>query len=458
MSERVSSVATAMRRAVVVGGGPAGTAAAEAAAAHGVEVVLIDTATTLGGRCGGPGARERSGRSRTGGRKPDRAPAGVERLAESVVWAIEPTTDGHRVHVRTGPVDALDRAGRAIEAQALILATGARDRALPFPGWDLPGMHTLSAASGLAERRDIAAGDRVIVAGSGPFLVPAAVSLAEAGAQVMAILEASDPLSGMLARPGGIVAGRSKAREAARYAAALARHDIPLCRRSAIVAALGEEHVEAVFVTRLDEDWHPVPNSLRRFEVDVVVTGFGCTPQLEPAVSARCAVEDGFVAVNAAQATSVRGVFAAGDLTGIAGADVAAAEGRVAGVAAAKLLGASVRAPVRELRRVRAGRRFAAALAEAYPIRPGWRDWLREGTVVCPCEAVVYGEIRDAVEAWGLGGARSLAAATRAGDGWCQGRVCGRTVAALSDLSDADAFAGGPLIAPVRLGELAEEA
>ena len=70
----------------------------------------------------------------------------------------------------------------------------------------------------------------------------------------------------------------------------------------------------------------------------------------------------------------------------------------------------------------------------------------------------MYGEIRDAVEAWGLGGARSLAAATRAGVGWCQGWVCGRTVAALSDLSDADAFAGGPLIAPVRLGELAEEA
>lgn len=444
MSGHESGGAAAMRRVVVVGGGPAGTAAAEAAASHGAEAVLIDAAAALGGRCGG--------------RAPDRAPEGVEHLADSVVWAIEPMTDGHRVHVRTGPVDALERTGRAIEARALILAAGARDRVLPFPGWGLPGVHALGEVSGLVERGVIAGGGRVIVAGSGPFLVPAAVALAEAGAQVTAILEASDPLSGMLARPGGVLAGRSKTREAARYAAALARHDIPLRRRSAVVAALGEERVEAVFATRVDEDWYPVPNSLRRFEVDAVVAGFGCTPQLEPAVAAGCAVENGFVAVNAAQATSVRGVFAAGDLTGVAGADVAAAEGRVAGAAAAKLLGARVRAPVRELRRVRAGRRFAAALAEAYPIRPGWRDWLREGTVVCPCEVVVYGEIREAVEDAGLGGARSLAAATRAGVGWCRGRICGRNVAALAGLPEADVFADGPLLAPVRLGELAEEA
>ncbi|WP_051815770.1 NAD(P)/FAD-dependent oxidoreductase, partial [Glycomyces tenuis] len=385
-------------------------------------------------------------------------PDEVEHLPESAVWAIEPVPGGHRVHVRTGPVDGPERTGRAIEARALVLATGAHDRALPFPGWDLPGVCTAGAARAMARDQGIAVGERVIVAGTGPFLLSAAVSLVEAGARVTAIFEAGDPVPGFITRPGGALAGWTKAGELARYAATLARHDVPLCRRSAVIAAFGKDRVEAVLAARLDRDWRPVPHSLRRFEVDAVAVGFGFTPQLELAVAARCDLEDGFVAVNAAQATSVPGVFAAGDLTGVGGADLAAAEGAVAGAAAAKLLGARVRAPIGAMRRVRAGRRFAAALAEAYPLRPGWREWLREDTPVCRCEEVAYGAFRRAVEELDVGDARVLELATGAGLGLCQGRICGRSVAELAGLPEtADAFARRPIAAPVRLGELAED-
>ncbi|WP_026923915.1 NAD(P)/FAD-dependent oxidoreductase [Glycomyces arizonensis] len=439
-----------MRRVVVVGGGPAGMAAAKAAASCGVEVVLIDAAPKLGGQYHRQDARESGDRFKL--------PDGVEHLAESVVWAIEPILEGHRVHVRTGPADGPDRTGRAIETRALVLATGAYDWTPPFPGWDLPGVYTAGAAQAMAKGQGVAVGERVIVAGTGPFLLPVATSLIDAGSRVSAILEANDPVAGFAARPGGALAGWTKAGELAQYGAALARHDVPLRRRCAVIAALGEDRVEAVLAARLDEDWNPVPHTMRRFEVDAVAVGFGFTPQLESAVAARCEIEGGFVAVNAAQGTSVPGVFAAGELTGIGGADLAAAEGAVAGAAAAKRLGAKVRAPIGAMRRARVGRRFAAALAEAYPVRPGWRGWLRDGTIVCRCEEVAYGEIRHAVEDLDVGGARSLKLATRAGLGLCQGRICGRNVAELASLPDAaDAFARRPVAVPVRLGELAED-
>lgn len=420
---------------MVVGGGPAGTAAAKAAAACGVEVVLVEAEPE-------PGDRRRADRRRLDG---------VEHLAESEVWAIEPVAGGHRVHVRTGPTDGPDRTGRAIEARALVLATGAHDRTLPFPGWDLPGIHTTQAV--LAGTAGIAAGERVIVAGTGPFLPPAATSLIEAGARVTAVLEAGDPVAAFLSRPAGVLADRAGAGELARHTAALAGHDVPIARRSAVMAASGRDRVTAVLAARLDEHWNPLPRSLRRFEIDALVVGFGRTPRLELAGAAGCAVEDGSVAVNAAQATSVSGVFAAGELTGIGGA--AAAEGAVAGAAAAKLLGARVRAPIKWMRRARAGRRFAAALAEAYPIGPGWREWLSEETPVCPCEGVSYGELRRAMAGPGEGGSRQLELVTGAGLGWCRGHRCGRNIAELA--GQAEDLGHGGVAAPVRLGELAGE-
>ncbi|WP_342776381.1 (2Fe-2S)-binding protein [Streptomyces armeniacus] len=210
-------------------------------------------------------------------------------------------------------------------------------------------------------------------------------------------------------------------------------------------------------VARLDHDWNLLPGTRRRIEADAVCVGYGFTPQLELALSAGCATSGGFVTVDAAQATSVPGVFAAGEVTGIGGALLAAKEGTVAGTAAARAAGVTVRAPVRAMRGVRAGRRFAAALERAHPVREGWRGWLDEDTVVCRCEEVTFGQLRRAVRERGAAGVRAVKLVSRAGLGLCQGRVCGRSVAELTGLPDpGTAFAGRPLAAPLRLGELAE--
>ncbi|MEU5155840.1 FAD/NAD(P)-binding oxidoreductase [Glycomyces sp. NPDC021274] len=464
-----------MRRIVVIGAGPAGMAAANAAALHGVEVVLIDAGAKLGGQYHRQDAVASGDRFAPSALSSDVSQAAsaklarrrfvlapnVEHVANAAVWAIEPVDGGHRVHLRVGPADGLDRIGRAVEARALVLATGAYDRALPFPGWDLPGVFTAGAAQALAKGQGVAVGDRVVVSGTGPFLLPVAASLIGAGARIVEVAEANAAVTGWLSRPfkaqaTGALAGWSKTGELARYAGMLARHRVPYRSRTAVIEAHGSECVESVTVARLDALWNPVPGSERRLEADAVAVGFGFTPQLELALAARCLVEDGFVVVDAAQGTSAPGVFAAGELTGIGGADLAASEGAVAGAAAAKYVGAAVEPPVRAMARVRSGRRFAAALNAAYPVRPGWQGWLRDDTIVCRCEEVTRASLYRAVDERDVGAVRALKLVSGAGLGLCQGRVCGQNVAELADVDPAG-FAKRPIASPIRLSELAEE-
>lgn len=416
-------------RVVVVGAGPAGLAAARAAARHGASTVLVDAEPSAGGQY-------HRGEDVV-------VPQGVEHLANTTVWAVE----GTRLHLRTGPADAPDRRARVLDCDALVLATGAHDRALPFPGWDLPGVVTAGAAQAMAKAHGVAVGRRVVVAGTGPFLLPVADALRKLDVDVVAVLEAGSPLA-WAREPAGVLAGRGKLAEIARYKAVL-----PRCRtRSTVIAAHGEDRVTAVTVAKLDRDWRVRPGTARRVEVDAVCVGFGFTPRLELAVAAGCAVRDGFVRVDHRQATSVPGVYAAGEITGIGGADLARAEGEIAGTRAA-----GGTPPAEVLKTVRRGRAFAAALDRVHAVRPGWRTWPDERTLVCRCEEVDLAALRTAVDEHAALGLRSLKLTCRVGLGLCQGRVCLRNAAELAGVPyDADRFSRRPVAAPLRLGELAD--
>lgn len=453
---------------VVVGGGPAGMNAAVQAARAGAEVVLVDGAEQLGGQF------HRQQPSEFAARRPGRIQRGwrtfralrdeilthprIRYRPRSQVWALE----GDQVHVQSGPADAPERTPLVLRADALVLATGAHDRVLPFPGWDLPGVYSAGAAQAMAKGQRIAVGRRAVVAGTGPFLLPVAESLLDVGAEVRAVLEAGNPLAWLRhAR----AAQFHKLGELAGYAARFAGR-VPYRIRTAVVAAHGDERVREVEVADVDGNWEVIAGSERRIETDALCVGHGFVPRLELALSARCRLVDGFVAVDAAQRTSTPGVFAAGELTGIGGADLAAAEGAVAGSAAAVHVGAATWDDVepqvrRALREVRSGREFARALAAAHPIGSGWPRWLTPDTTICRCEEVPYRELEAAVRQRGARSVRSLKLLCRVGLGHCQGRICGRTATELAEeligepLPDRDTTSRRPIATPIRLADLA---
>jgi NAD(P)H-nitrite reductase large subunit len=378
-----------------------------------------------------------------------------------------------RLWLQTGPADAPGRRIRAVDAQAVVLAAGAYDRVLPFPGWDLPGVYSAGAAQALAKGQRIGIGRRVMVAGTGPFLLPVAESLLGVGAEIVGLLEANRVptiLNGWLTDP---MVAKGKLKEAIGYAALLVRSGVPIRQGRTVIAAHGQDRVEAVTTVRLDKTWQPIRGSEQRVEVDAVCLGFGFTAQLELAVAAGCELGEGpdggsAAVVDADQQTSIAGVFAAGELTGIGGADLAAAEGRVAGVAAAAFLASLVNpgrrtagavgsaAVVGARDEVADGRRFAAALAKAYPIQPGWQSWSDASTLVCRCEEVSRGDIEEAVAQRDVSGMRSLKLTSRAGLGLCQGRICARTAADLAHRPAVQAGQHRPLAQPVRLKDLAD--
>ncbi len=453
---------------VVVGAGPAGLAAATSAARAGASVALLDAADRPGGQYWRNA--EAAGRAHL---HHDRRQflellssaeaEGVVHMsrhhvqtayAEADAWALrcaigsEPRTGTERVIVR---------------GQRLVVATGAYDRQLPFPGWDLPGVLTVGGVQALLKQHGVLAGHRLVVAGTGPFLLPVADGLLRSGASVAEVVEASSPI-GFARHPRAVLGAWDKLREAASYLGRLVVTRTPYRRRSAVVRALGGERLESVEVARLDRTGGPVPGSVRRVPCDVLAVGWGFTPQLELHLQLRCAVSVGsdgslVVKVDDEGRTSVPGVWAAGESTGVGGAELAVVEGDIAGRAAA---GTPV--PSALVARRTALRRFADAMHAVHPIPPLLLDRLPDDTLVCRCEEVSAGVVREAVNEWGATNARTVKLLTRSGMGWCQGRVCGYATAGLTaracgrdcDVTDLEAFAERPLSVPLPLGTMCD--
>lgn len=421
---------------VVVGGGPAGLAAAGVAAGAGT-VALVDAGGELGGQYwrrpadGGPvTAHLYHGLDRAEAARARVDSLGVRVLRRHHVQTIAPVDGGWVLHCVVGADPTVSGRTVRVRGRRVVVATGTHDRVLPFPGWTRPGVMTAGGVQALLKSTGVVAGSRVVVAGSGPLLLPVAAGLLAAGAAVPAVVESANPLHWATQLPAAVSAG-AKLGEAAGYARRLAAGRTRLLSRSAVVEAIGTDRVTGVRVARLDGWGHPVPGSEREVACDVLAVGWGFTAQLDLALQAGCATHlgaDGGLAldVDADQRTTVPGVWAAGEVTGIGGADLSEVEGEIAG------LTATGRRPGRRLlaRRTRL-RRFAAAVHAVYPFPTALLDDLRPDTVVCRCEEVTAAEVAEAREVWGATDVRSVKGLTRTGMGWCQGRICGPATCAL---------------------------
>ncbi|MFF0274171.1 NAD(P)/FAD-dependent oxidoreductase [Streptomyces sp. NPDC004330] len=433
---------------LVVGAGAAGLAGAVTAAERGLAVALADSSEQTGGQyyrhpAPGLGANRpealHHGWSAFADLRRRLAAGRVDHLAGHHVWSLVREADGTwSAHALTGPDGAADTPVR-IRARALLLATGAYERHLPFPGWTLPGVVGAGGAQAMLKSGLVLPGRRVVVAGSGPLLLAVASSLAAAGARVPALVEAAGYLR--YGRAPRVLAGNPrKAVEALLHTAALVRHRVPVRLGSAVTEVHGTDRVEAVTVARVDRAWRPVPGTGRRIACDALAVGHGLVPQIDLAVTVGCATRarpDGTLglALDDHQESSVPGLWAAGETGGVGGAELARTEGELAGRAiAARLLGdragAGAAAGLRRRRdRLRA---FADLMSAAHAPGPGWPEWLTDGTDVCRCEEVPAGTVRAAVSDLGARDARTVKLLTRAGMGWCQGRMCGTAVSCLA--------------------------
>jgi NADPH-dependent 2,4-dienoyl-CoA reductase/sulfur reductase-like enzyme len=409
---------------LVVGAGPAGMAAAARAGECGVRVGLVDDNFSPGGQIW----RSDS----AGGRAPE-VVGWLERLRAA---RVEPLCG---VRVFDAPDPGLLLAETAddlceLQYEKLILATGARERFLPFPGWTLPNVMGAGGLQALVKSGLPIRAKRVVVAGTGPLLLAVASYLRKHGAELAMVCEQASWSS--LARFGVALAGQpGKIAQALQLKKDLA--GVPFAPSSWPVAAEGKNVLESVTISRRRKS--------ETVACDYLACGFHLVPNTELASLLGCKIECDFVRVDDFQRTAVPDVFCAGEPTAIGGVELALVEGQIAGLVS----GGRV-AEARELFAQRKKlRTFAAALEDTFQLRPELRLLPSAETTVCRCEDVPYSRLQ-AYATW-----RAAKLQTRCGMGPCQGRVCGPVTQFLFDWTPDSVR---PPIFPARMESLAARA
>jgi len=382
---------------LIVGAGPAGMAAAVAASEAGRRVSVLDDNPAIGGQIWRgfsadnigtyPGAKLLTDL----GRRLRDASIDV-RCSTRVIAQPLP----HLLRIESDS-DKADLAYRH-----LILATGARERFLPFPGWTLPGVMGAGGLQVLVKSGLSIQGKRIVVAGSGPLLPAVAAGLAKRGAHVIGIFEQA-PRARLLRFALTLSVHPGKILEGLRYRSATLA--APYCTSSWITQAHGTHRLNSVTVwTRGAE---------RTLDCDYLACGFHLIPNLELPRLIGCAVEHNYVRVDSNQRSSIPGVYCIGELTGIGGLEKAVCEGEIAGRAVAGKPAAHLFA-----RRARLAR-FAGQLDATFEPRPELAQLADPGTHICRCEDVPRSAL-EPCRSW-----REAKLHTRCGMGPCQGRVCG---------------------------------
>lgn len=447
---------------VVVGGGPAGMAAAQSASSHGLDVAVVDEQERPGGQIyrnvddsplpdpGVLGADYTRGQQVTSGFRN----AGVDYYPGTAVWDIGP--DGEICVMAAG-------ANRSLHAGRIVLATGAQERPMPFPGWQLPGVMTAGAGQILLKSAAMVPSDGIVLAGSGPLLLLLAWQYMQAGVQIQAIVDTTprDNLSRAASHLAGALGSPAHLLKGARLISAIRRANIPVYKQATTLEACGSESLEVLKFSCRGRNCELYTSTL--------LLHIGVIPQTYPAMVAGCDMrwdEDQLCwrpAVDQWGGSTVPGISVAGDGAGIVGARASELQGRLTGLQCAYELGALDRD-----RRGAASAPFRRSLEQQLRIRPFLDALYRpcqefltpvDATMVCRCEEVSAGEIRN-IARLGCQGPNQAKVFSRCGMGPCQGRQCGGTVAALiaqvqqRDPSDVGYYRARPPLKPITLGQM----
>ena len=425
----------------VIGAGPAGIEAAISACEAGVKTILIDQFPQAGGQYYKPLPAaykpvRKTGTEKEGDELANRlAKLPITQLFNALTWGIFKEENGEGFQVTLYGGDAPSQ----IHALRLVLANGAYDTPVAFPGWTLPGVITSGAALILLKNQRVAPFRRALVTGTGPLLLSAAAHLIEAGVNVIGVCEANRPKPKAILYGVTLIREWERLMEGAKYLSSLYRGKAAYKMGWTIVAARGKDQVEEAVIARVDDKGVPIPGTEQTLSVDTVVCGYGLTPNTSLARMIGCKLEyhpkkGGWVPWrDETLQTSVAGIYIAGDCAGICGAENARLEGRITGCGVACESGHIRKQEMdRIFEQIKAKlgqqRRFGQMLGEFFSPMPGLISLAHDETNLCRCEEISLGEVKAAVAA----GARTIGEVkmiTRAGMGNCQGRMCERSVA-----------------------------
>lgn len=426
-------------QAVIVGAGPAGIRAAQTLVEYGVRPMVIDEAPRWGGQIyrQPPPGFERSKKTLYGF-EAGRADA-VHSAMANILEQIDYRPDTLVWNAEGGRLDLLSQARMStVPYQQLIVATGATDRVLPFAGWTLPGVFTLGAAQVALKYQGCSIGSNVVFAGTGPLLYLIAWQYAKAGAKVTAVLDTAT-FGDKLAATPGMLRQPALFSKGVYFFAWLRAHGVPIYQGVRLLQATGNSQVTGLqFSTGASQG-----ENRQTIRCDAIGFGYALRSETQLADLLGCSftydsLQRGAVPVrDKAGRSSVSGVYLAGDGAGIMGADAAEWAGERAALAllsdaGQKIDGARCEALDKQL----AGTaKFRGALERAFPFPQDWAANAPDDLVICRCEDITAGQLRQCVLDTGAHDMNRLKALTRVGMGRCQGRTCG--VAAAEILAQA---------------------
>ncbi len=448
----------------VIGAGPAGMSAASLAAAHGACVVLLDEQMGPGGQIYRDISRQKAADLTILGSDYYRGKVLVDRLAASAVEHVK----GASIWQVSAELEiglTVNGVAHLITAKHIIIATGAQERPFPVAGWTLPGVMNAGAAQILLKSSGIVLPDPIFV-GSGPLLYLIAYQYLRAGIKIKAVLDTTPrsnfsaslrPLVASFRQIGQLWKGIGWLRE-------LRRSGTDFVRAVEDVRIIGTDAVTGVEYKK--------KGTWQQLGTDTVLLHQGVVPNINLAMAAGCVHHWSEMqlcwnaAVDDLGHSSVDGISIAGDGVSIMGADGAETLGQLAAIGALQKLCKldphtclRLAEPLLDIQSRRAPfRRFVDTL---YRPAAQFLHPADETTVVCRCEEVTAGEIREAVRL-GCKGPNQLKSFTRAGMGPCQGRFCGLTVSTMIanelnlPVSEVGAIRVRAPVKPLELGQLAD--
>ena len=426
---------------IVIGAGPAGISASIESAKRGASVTLIDEKRELGGKV----LRQiTDGRSVLFANKQERETATrlfaelkkfggkIEIKQHTVMWgafdkktiAFFSENDGHKAEGQ-------------LKAKKIIIASGAFDRTIPFPGWTLPGVWTLGGLNTMVNHQRVLPGKKVLVAGTGPLLLLLANNLIKAGVEVAGVVEIKSAKDYLL-HTASILLGGFLLKTGIQYINNIRKNKIPIYRSHVLCAALGEDDVYKAVIKKVDKKWAPIAGTEKEYDVDAIAVGYGLIPSLELTRLFGCDHQFdenlGYWKVihNDKMETSVPGIFVAGDGASVKGYHAAIEEGKIAGIVASSQLGYIVDAEVEKLiqpkqKKSKRLQRFGSAINSFSTSKPEILNIITDDTVICRCEDVTMKSVREGINN-GASDINHLKRKTRVGMGFCQGRFCGQVI------------------------------